>query len=293
MGLKQSIFFIINHPLNQNQKVRSIIRFILWQFYARLFNPTYIHQFTSKAKLIIKKGMTGATGNLYCGLHEFKDMAFLLHFLREEDTFVDIGANVGSYTLLASAHVGAQSLSFEPLPKTFKFLNQNVELNELSQKVRTYNMALADKVGKLFFTSELDTMNHIATKSDKNVIEVEVSTLDTILEQNQIPTLLKIDVEGFETAVIQGAKKTLQNESLKAIIIELNGSGKRYGYNEEDIHKELTELGFKPYEYMPFHRELIEVKRWGSANTIYIRDFQDVKNRVFNAITFKMHKLTF
>src|SRR5690606_29639488 len=132
-----------------------------------------------KAKLIIKKGMTGATGNLYCGLHEFKDMAFLLHFLREEDTFVDIEANVGSYTLLASAHVGAQSLSFEPLPKTFKFLNQNVELNELSKKVRTYNMALADKVGKLSFTSELDTMNHIATESDKNVIEVEVSTLDT------------------------------------------------------------------------------------------------------------------
>ena len=46
--------------------------------------------------------MTGATGNIYCGLYEFLDMAFLLHFLRNGDLFGDIGSNIGSYTVLAT-----------------------------------------------------------------------------------------------------------------------------------------------------------------------------------------------
>ena len=63
--------------------------------------------------------MTGATGNIYTGLHEFEDMMFLLHLLRPGDIFVDAGANIGSYTVLASAVVGAKSISFEPVPPLF------------------------------------------------------------------------------------------------------------------------------------------------------------------------------
>lgn len=293
MNLYKSLKFISNHPLNKNRKLKSIFRFFAWQFYSRIFKPTYIHQFTPRVKLIVRKGMAGATGNLYCGLHEFNDMSFLLHFLRKEDTFLDIGANIGSYTLLASGHVGAQSISFEPFPKTFKVLKQNIELNELSTKVTAYNMALADKVGTLAFTSGLDTMNHIATSNEQNVIEVQVSTLDTILTEAQVPTLIKIDVEGFETAVIQGAKKTLQNENIKAVIIELNGSGERYGYNEGDIHNELVRKGFLPYQYLPFKRELIKLKSWGRANTIYIRDWYFVLERIKDAQKLKIHNIRF
>ena len=53
-------------------------------------------------RLAFQRGMTGATGNFYVGLHEFADMMLPLHFLREGDLFLDIGANVGSYTVLAS-----------------------------------------------------------------------------------------------------------------------------------------------------------------------------------------------
>lgn len=54
--------------------------------------------------------MTGATGNIYVGLHEFEDMAFLLHVLRRTDLFVDVGANIGSYTILAGGAAGAKLL---------------------------------------------------------------------------------------------------------------------------------------------------------------------------------------
>ena len=70
---------------------------------------------------------------------------------------------------------------------------------------------------------------------------------------------------------------------LKAIIIELNGSGKRYGYDEAAIHAKLTDLGFSPYSYDPLKRKLDKLARFGMNNTIYIRDVEYVEKRLKNA----------
>jgi len=84
MKIISTVLYIIKHPLNRHQKCKAFWRFIKWQINTRINPYPIIYQFTEKSKLIIKKGMTGATGNLYCGLHEFNDMAFLLHFLRKK-----------------------------------------------------------------------------------------------------------------------------------------------------------------------------------------------------------------
>jgi hypothetical protein len=97
--------FITPHPLNRKHKTKAILRFVKWQINTRLNPYSVIYSFTKKCKLIVQKGMTGATQSLYCGLHEYNDMVFLLHFLIKEDSFADIGANVGSYTVLADGHV--------------------------------------------------------------------------------------------------------------------------------------------------------------------------------------------
>jgi hypothetical protein len=86
--------------------------------------------------------MTGATGNIYSGLHEFEDMGFLLHFLRPDDLFVDIGANIGSYTILASAAIGAATIAFEPVPDTHEWLRLNVAINNVDNKVERRREAL-------------------------------------------------------------------------------------------------------------------------------------------------------
>ena len=70
----------------------------------------------------MRHGETGLTGNLYAGLHEFADMAFVMHALRPTDLFVDIGANAGSYTILACAVAKARGCAFEPLPSTYRRL---------------------------------------------------------------------------------------------------------------------------------------------------------------------------
>lgn len=283
MSVFSLVKFITNHPLNRKNKLMALYRFFKWQVNTRLNPYPVIYPFTEKAKLIIQKGMTGATGNLYCGLHEYNDMAFLLHLLRENDHFIDIGANVGSYTVLASAHVGAKTISIEPVPSTFLNLKSNIFINQIQEKVTPLNIALGSGKGTIDFTSSLDTMNHVANEDEEETIKVTIETLDEILINQEIPLLLKIDVEGFETEVIKGAFNTLQNKELKAIIIELNGSGTRYGYDEHKIHDEFVVLGFRLFLYNPISRELSPLNTFGTHNTIYIRDIDFVKNRLITA----------
>jgi hypothetical protein len=100
--------------------------------------------------------------------------------------------------------------------------------------------------------------------------------------------LVKIDVEGYETEVLKGMAKTLEAPGLKAIIIELNGSGARYGYDELKIHQLLIESGFKPCLYDPFEHLLAPVDSFGSFNTIYCRDIGYITARLQKAQKIKV-----
>jgi FkbM family methyltransferase len=289
MNIFARIKFILTHPLNQHHKIRALFRIVKWQVSTRLNPYPVIYPFTGSTKLIIHRGMTGATGNIYCGLHDYSDMGFLLHLLREEDCFVDIGANIGSYTILASGHVGAKTFSFEPVPSTFSNLVQNIAINNIQQKAIAYNIALGSEKGKIGFNiSAFDTMNHVAEKSEAATINVPVELLDDVLQNAQVPLLLKIDVEGFETEVIKGSSRILEKEGLKAIIIELNGSGSRYGYDDREVHNALINLNFRPYQYDPKSRVLSSAGSFGTVNTIYIRDLNFVQQRLSTAPKIKI-----
>jgi FkbM family methyltransferase len=167
-------------------------------------------------------------------MHDFGDMSFLLHVLREQSLFLDVGANCGAYTVLASAVARAKSVSFEPLPSAFHGLLRNVRLNGVEDLCELHNVGLAGADGMLKFTRDSDTKNHVVLDGQSqraDVVEVPVTTLDAVVG-TRIPSLLKIDVEGFETEVLRGAEGVLSRDSLNAIIIELNGAGAKYGFDE-------------------------------------------------------------
>lgn len=282
MSLLKTLKFIYQHPLNKDKKIKSLCKFFKWQIASRLIHYPIIYPFTEKSKLMVTRGMSGATGNFYCGLVDFSEMSFLLHFLREDELFVDIGANVGSYTILASAHVGAYSISFEPINTTYQWLKCNILINNISDKVKVYNKAVGSRNEKKLMTNNLDTVNFVTQKKSKNTVEIEVVRLDEILISDN-PVLLKIDVEGYEAEVLKGAKETLNKNSLKAIIIELNGLGKRYGYRDRDIHDFLMSMNFYPYYYDAFERNLIKLTDFKNNNIIYIRDINFVTQRLLTA----------
>jgi len=292
MSFFQTIKFINRHPLAKRHKLVAITRFIQWQCSQAIHPRPVTYPFIANTKLWVKKGMAGATGNIYTGLHEFEDMCFLLHFLRPGDLFIDIGANIGSYTILAAGVASADCISIEPVPQTFEVLKKNIAINGLAKRVTALNIGIGAEKAILHFTKHLDTVNHVirdnSDEKGEDLIDVPCECLDTLLLNGQKPALLKIDVEGFEQEVINGARHLLEDPALKAIIIELNGSGGRYGYKESNIHQQLKDSGFSSYQYAPFTRELKTMEGFGNLNTIYLKDLPFVKERLITASPVKV-----
>jgi len=288
--LLQILKFIWTHPLASKRRGLALSRFIYWQVSQKLHQRPAVYKLVDDSSLIVKKSMAGATGNIYTGLLEFEDMAFVLHVLRKGDLFVDIGANVGVYSILASKNAGATVISIEPVPQTFTSLMENLRLNKIESLVTPFALGLGEKRDKLFFTSNHDTTNHVVPsgkESDYQTVEIPVDTLDSICE-NQCPSVIKLDVEGYEFNVLVGAQTILTNDALKAIIIELNGCGNLFGHTDEKIHQLLLDHGFQPYRYEPFKRVFDKLSSFNSHNTLYLRDLSWCELRVKNSRKFKV-----
>lgn len=266
--------------------MKALAGWASWQVGSRLVPGPVAVPFVNGSMLLVSPGMTGATGNVYTGLHEFEDMAFVLHLLRPGDLFVDIGANVGTYTVLGGAVAGANCVAVEPIRDAYERLLLNVNLNRIQDKVEALNVGIASAAGTRTFTSGLDTMNHVCAGADGGE-PVRVATLDDVLS-DAAPTLLKIDVEGYEAEVIAGAERVLAAESLIAVVMELNGSGRRYGYEDADIHRRMLAHGFTPCTYSPLSRTLSSIDMNGrrSANIIYVKDVAAATSRLKSAQAF-------
>jgi FkbM family methyltransferase len=293
MSILNTLRIIWTHPLNANKRLAAFSRFIRWQVGSRLVSAPVAINFVDETRLLVATGMHGATMSIYTGLQEFEDMAFTLHFLGEKDIFVDIGANVGTYTVLASGAASAQTISIEPIPSSYRRLLDNIHLNGISKKVTPLNVGLGEESGVLNFTSSLDTVNHVVSKSESaaDAIQVPVNTLDSVLNDCS-PALIKMDVEGYETLVIAGAKRVLEQDSLLGVIMELNGSGARYGYSEEALHKTMLNYGFSTFTYSPLERKLISLEGnvSKSGNTLYLRRAEEVALRLQAARKFTIHQ---
>jgi len=283
--IRRTFGFLFSHSLGRKHPFKTLLRFLFWQLQVGFSSgELIIKPFIGNVKFYARKGLTGITGNIYTGLHEFDDMAFLLHFLRPDDIFFDIGANVGSYTLLASGICGANSIAIEPVENTVALFSKNIELNKLENKVTLINAVAGAAASTIVFTQNEDTGNHVvsATELRTDCAELPVITIDSLLIRG-VPALIKIDVEGYETEVLKGMEETLNRVDLKAIIIELNGSGGRYGFDEQNIHTLLISKGFQPYHYDAFMRQLNLLKGFGSFNTIYCRDLVFIIDHITKA----------
>ena len=283
MKLK-TINTILSHPLNKNRKIKALLTFFKRGFVIRLHHHPVVYPFIENTFLVVEKGMSSAELQIYTTLYDLNEMLFLMHYLRPEDTFVDIGANVGVYSVLASGVAKSHSLSFEPIPSTFRRLKRNIRYNDLDEKVELFNLGVGDKEETLIFSDSLDAINHVIQDSGFNgpTTHIPVNSLDNILAGRPIH-FMKVDVEGFEANVINGAFKTLATNALNVIIIETNGLSDQYEFGQNYIHNKLVEFGFEPYNYLPEKRTLQKITATNPQNTIYIRDYDLAVKRVSSA----------
>lgn len=132
--------------------------------------------------------------------------------LRPGDTFVDVGANIGYYTRMGSRIVGSggRVLAFEPSPAAYKLLVRNTET---LQNVELVRAAVSNNFEDVEFGIRAKgDMSSMDTRDALETIRVPSVTLDGILAQHPAVRLIKIDVEGFERAVLEGAQQCLLNQ---------------------------------------------------------------------------------
>jgi FkbM family methyltransferase len=283
--------FIATHPFSRHQPLKGISRYIGWQLRSKLTGKPKLFRFTPNSQMWLAPGLRGASGNYYCGLHEYADMAFVMHFLKPGELLVDVGANVGSYSLLAAAECGARVLAFEPVPATYDWLQQNIAVNQLQQNIAAFNMALGAMEGTATMTSTLDAQNHITSQPGQHTISVPVQRLDDRL-QGEVPALIKIDVEGAEDQVLAGAVKTIADPRLQGLIIEMSNKPFPEG-NGISCHDWLLQQGFLAFRYEPDTRSLEHLSQPHWHNTIYLRNVEIAKKRLSTALQRKWWTVKF
>jgi FkbM family methyltransferase len=268
-ALLRTARFFADHPLTRDDQLQAWRRFITWQIRSRLKGEAIV-PWIGGQRLAVRSGMWGATANIYVGLQEFAGMMLPLHFLRAGDLFLDAGANVGTYTILASGVSGARTWAFEPAPETLPDLKRNIAINGLEGLASVFELALSDNDGEAHFSVGRGPKNQITSGVGANVRTVPLRRLDSLIGDEQ-PIMIKLDVEEHETEVLNGANATLANPTLRVIMSESASP---------EIFDLLTAHSFAIAYYDPFSRQLSEKDVGYPSNAIFVRDRDFVVDRL-------------
>ncbi len=174
---------------------------------------------------------------------------------RNAEAFLDVGANVGYYSLMVAKHAGVPSIGVEPHPKTFGHFCKHIELNSGSVDVRAVQSAVgdADGVAHLKDFGVGDVGKFSLREGEENSIEVPVTTIDKILDSTSVG-LIKIDIEGFEPEALLGAQKTLA--SLPTLCLEYSPD---WYANKRDYAKSafqgLVDMGYQAFDNLAFRQQ--------------------------------------
>jgi len=229
--------------------------------------------------------ISAETGDvLFCMASHMAAMRFETLFTKEPETIkwisgfepggclVDIGANVGPYTIWAASHRNMRVYAFEPEARNFAVLNRNIMLNELDDRITAYPVAISDENGfSILNLGDLRTggsLNSFGAAVDENLNPRAPlfrqgsvgATLDELVATNvlPVPDHVKIDVDGFEHKAVAGARQVLSQSNVRSVLIELN--------NTIDAHRELmdimTDLGF---DAPPERSERLQEKNGGNC----------------------------
>ena len=185
-----------------------------------------------------------------------------LESFQADETLVDIGANIGMYSIYAAAFSGCRVFAFEPESLNYAELNKNIFVNDLHERVSAFCMALSDEAKTDFLNlgafgiayshhdfsentwAEDMKWGEKSTRKDRRLRQGCVaSTLDMLVEEGivAVPNHIKIDVDGLEHRVIAGCQRTLQNPAVKTVLIEIDF---RSDYADSSIEF-MTNMGWR------------------------------------------------
>lgn len=215
------------------------------------------------------------------GLAVFEaDENFLRNYLKPGDVVVDVGANIGFHTLIPSVTVGQEGkvYSIEAHPKTYKALCGNIKLNGFGN-VKTYNLAMGEKQGHITFSDKRqDDRNSVVSNSDG--IKIEMKPLDSMDFSESSIALLKVDVEGYEKFVFEGAEQLLE-KTLCICYESAQDHYQEFGYSCTELNDMLRAKAFNLFRFAGNKLISIDISYVSNKteNIIAVRDVDDFKKR--------------
>lgn len=201
-------------------------RFLTWKFIRVFKVKNYLRRFWGNRKINIQYDSFHAMWLMYNYWVDWAEFNLIKNYIRSGDVAVDVGANIGYYSLWMSKFTGPSGkvIAFEPDIINYGRLIGNIGVNQLSGDIEAVKKAAGNIDGDIFFTIGMDGGNHIAQGNNINSIQVGSIKLDSFFIQKNIDHIvyMKVDVEGFELEVLKGCQRYLENKKIEIIQLEIN-----------------------------------------------------------------------
>jgi FkbM family methyltransferase len=239
------IRYVWEHPANSRHRLCALLRAVRYQVQARLLGRRAMARLGERSRLWVDLHRTAAAKVMYANPPDLPEMLVWHRALRGGGLFVDVGANIGTYTLWA-AELGAEVIALEPAADTFDLLQENIALNGYS--VTSVRAAAGDHCGTARFTAGLDAGNSLA--EDGPVI-TDLVTVDSLIGDRRV-TGMKVDVEGFEIDVLYGCARALAGRRIGMIQLEWNEASRMaVGTDRQPVAELLNGYGYRLYRPGP------------------------------------------
>ena len=251
---------------------------------ARILNRNFVFTLLPPVRLHARFDFGSPILAYYLGLYEESSMTILLRYLRRDEWFADVGANIGVYTVLAAGVVGARVQAFEPFSVAHDALAANVALNALGERVVLRRQGLGAYTSAAFITTTNKGANRIAADDTGDALEqIDVVTLDDALD-GDVPAAIKIDVEGYEEQVLLGASRSLSSPECNIVVFEAIDRSSGHVGRCVAI---LTRFGFRPCTYDVTPNRLTECERNelqvvgpNDENYLFVKDIEKARQRI-------------
>jgi FkbM family methyltransferase len=219
-----ALHFIWAHPANQSHKVRALATAVRFQLRGRILGKRTVATIGERSRMWAELHWNAASKVAYANPPDWEPMHAWRAALSPGDLFIDVGANIGAYSVWA-AEIGAEVIAIEPDADARTRLEANIALNGYS--VAVVGAALADRTGSMRFTNGLGTLNRLVTSKscepERAARKVRVDTLDNVIG-DRCAAGVKIDVEGAERLVLEGARMALADHRIRLLQLEWNSA---------------------------------------------------------------------
>jgi FkbM family methyltransferase len=274
---------IVKYKLMRARQLATL-RYARWLFIRRTRPSVSLTTLIDDGVTIQYLPLGNVSRDLYMGQFERDIINFLVYFLKPGMTVFDVGANIGIYSLLSAKYVGGHGSvhAFEPSPNTFAQLQVNVGLNAFTCIHLIQSAVREVSATSMLYLYEQNAMNSLSRQEwvGKPLGQVEVQTvsLDEYVSTQELAhvDLLKVDVEGAELAVLQGARRLLSGSNPPVVVCEFaDKTARAFGYQAASIQDYLERFGYQLFRWDSRTRSLVPEPRRPNyriyANLVCIR----------------------